>query len=94
MASTPWSGSGPNLALDNDGNPEVPGTFALEANDNGTSPDTIVTSGYTNLDNTGMITGDLGDIVGTNGLWLSLSSSGIPNATYSGSIYYKIANGS
>ncbi len=51
------------------------------------------TAAYATTDDTGAQTAEAGDTVGTNTLWLKLGSPFTDN-TYSGTIYFRIANGS
>ncbi len=97
VRSTDWtgSGSGDTVALDETGGdpPSADGEFALMGNDiNALGSSVIVQTSYNAIDDTGTITSEDGDDVITNTLWLSLSASGITPDTYSGSIYYQIAN--
>jgi len=50
------------------------------------------TVSYATIDSTGIITDEDGDTVGTNTLWLKLGTPFVDN-TYTGTIYFKIANG-
>jgi len=73
--------------------PAADSQFALKGND--TSDNTtaiVVTNSYLSIDATGQITAEAGDDVNTNTLWLSISAAGIVPDTYSGSIYYEIAD--
>jgi hypothetical protein len=97
VRSTDWTGavSGDTVALDETGGdpPSNPGEFALMGNDtNALGSAVIVQTSYNATDDTGTITSENGDDVNTNTLWLSLSASGITADTYSGSIFYQIAN--
>jgi len=65
--------------------------FALEANEtSGTSGATVVSGSYASLGSSHGITGDAGDLISTNYLFLSLGSTGVPSGTYSGNVYYEI----
>ncbi|MCJ7655396.1 MAG: hypothetical protein MUO97_08905, partial [Dehalococcoidia bacterium] len=97
IKSTDWAGATDNVTLDVTGSnpPGNPGEFGLEANDtsDNTTAVTVLKAAYTPIDATGTITPEGGDPpVATNTLWLALSASGILPETYSGSIYYQIAN--
>jgi hypothetical protein len=50
----------------------------------------VLSSDYTTFDS-GTQTGEGGDTDTSNTLWLKLGPSGIPDVTYSGTIYYRIA---
>jgi hypothetical protein len=92
-ASSPWSGSGNSITLSNDDTPGD-GEFALKADDDDTLDDAVLvlSTGYTTF-STGTQTGEDGNIVTDNSLWLKLGASGIPNVQYSGTIYYEITPG-
>ena len=87
-ASTTWTGSTVNLGL-------VTGTpgasqFALKADEDTNPSDATPISGtYTSVGSSHSITGDTGDPI-SNYLFLSLGSTGVPNGTYSGYVYYEI----
>jgi len=96
-ASTPWTDGGSNsAALDEDGTPAA-NEFSMKAND----ADDIGTSvlvkalgtGYTAIDDTGTQTAEAGDDETDNTLWLKLGTP-FTDATYSGTIYFKITDGS
>jgi hypothetical protein len=93
-SSATWTGGGETVALDETGGnpPTNPGEFALKGNDTTEfgSAVTVQTS-YNAIDASGTITGEDGVDVDTNTLWLSLSTTGILPETYSGTIYYQIA---
>ena len=73
--------------------PAADSEFALEANDTTDNVTAItVTDSYNDIDDTGLITEEVGDTINTNTLWLSISAAGIVPDTYSGSIYYQISN--
>jgi hypothetical protein len=89
-----WTGGGETVALDESGGdpPSADGEFALMGNDiNDLGSAVIVQTSYNAIDASGTITDETGDTVITNTLWLSLSATGILPETYSGSIYYQIA---
>jgi len=90
-ASSPW-GTVPNqVTLNEAGNPGA-GEFSLKADDTATlaAAVLVLSSGYTTFD-TGTQTGESGNTESSNTLWLKLGPSGIPAVTYSGTIYYGIA---
>jgi hypothetical protein len=94
-SSDTWTGVTDNVTLDNDGNnPPADGMFALKAKIDSTLTGAVVVKASTSsvLDNTPDITEEAGDDVFTNNLWLSLSETGIEPETYTGAIYYEIAN--
>jgi hypothetical protein len=95
-ASSPWSGApSGSAALENTGSPSA-NEFSLKADDTGTLASAVVIDAsptYTAIDDTGTITGESGDTVTTNALWLKLGSP-FTSATYTGTIYYQIADGS
>jgi len=73
--------------------PAADSQFALEANDTTDNVTAItVANTYNAIDSTGVMTGETGDNVNTNTLWLSISAAGIVPDTYSGSIYYQVSN--
>jgi hypothetical protein len=97
MRSTNWTGAVTldTVTLDETGGnpPSADSQFALQGNDiNDLVSAITVQTTYNSIDNTGTQTGEAGDDVNTNTLWLSLSAAGIQPDTYSGSIYYQIAN--
>jgi hypothetical protein len=97
-SSATWTGTTMDVTLDESdpaGNPPAAdGQFALKADDTATLASAVIVknSTATAIDNTGTITGESGDDVATNNLWLSLSAAGIAPETYTGQIFYEIAN--
>jgi len=96
-ASSPWTGGTTPvtaLTLNITGNPGE-AQFSLDADDDATiiGAVQVLSASYTPIDITGTITEEAGDTV-SNNLWLSLGSSGIPDQLYTGTIYYKILDGS
>lgn len=89
-----WSGTTYSATLDPTGATANADEFALKADDtaNLSSAVLVDTSGVT-IDASGTQTTESGDQVSTNTLWLRLSSS-FNKDTYSGYIYFTIANGS
>lgn len=86
-----WGGS--STVILNVGGSPGPGEFSMKADDDPTLAGAVqVTTTYTTFDS-GTITGESGNTETANYLWLSLGSSGIPDETYSGTIYYSIVNG-
>ena len=53
----------------------------------------LVTTSYTTIDDTGTQTGESGDTVTTNSIWLKLGTP-FTDALYTGRIYYQIVHGS
>lgn len=95
-ASTPWIDGGSNSAtLDIDGSPGG-SSFSIKADDTSTLGSAVfvaTTAAYATIDDSGEQTGESGDTVTTNTLWLALGTPFV-DATYNGTIYYKIADGS
>ena len=90
-ASTPWGAA----ALDIAGNPDS-NEFSLRANDEDSEAgwvDVATTAAYATMDDSGTQTAEAGDDVTGNTLWLKLGTPFTDN-TYSGTIYFRIANGS
>ncbi len=89
--SNPW-GSAPRwIALNETGVPG-PGQFSLKANSADDLPGAVVVrSGAYVTIGAGARTAEGGTTVATNALWLRLGPSGIPDTTYAGTIYYRIA---
>jgi len=97
IKSTSWTGAVTldTVTLDETGGnpPAADSQFALKGNDiNELASAVTVQTTYNSIDDSGDITPEGGDDVATNTLWLSLSAAGIAPDTYSGSIYYQIAN--
>jgi len=90
-ASSPWDAGANQVSLEATGNPGD-GQFSLKAYYNTTLGDAVLvlSTGYTTF-GTGTQTGESGITEDTNTLWLKLGASGIPGVTYSGTIYYQIA---
>jgi hypothetical protein len=92
-SSATWTGGTETVTLNASGTPGAESEFALKADDTATFGSAVVVQTTANtIDNTGTITGETGDDVATNNLWLSLSAAGIAPETYSGAIYYEITN--
>jgi hypothetical protein len=94
-ASANWTGASTNATLDATGSCTNANEFSLKANDTYTLGSAILIKAsptYDVIDDTGTQTGESGDTVATNTLWLKLSSIFMPE-TYSGTIYYKIVDG-
>jgi len=88
--SQKWTSASGNLTLNTTGSPGT-GEFSLKADDDATLADAVqvLSASYTTFD-TGTQTTESGNVENNNHLWLSLGS-GIPVATYSGTIYFGIA---
>jgi len=102
IASEDWASGGETVVLcetgtaDDDTPPAAAGEFALKADDDATLAGAVVVQnagigGYVHINDTGAQTGEAGVDVTANSLWLSLSTSGIFPGTYTGSIWYQIA---
>ena len=88
-AATSWTNGSATLGLATG----APGAsqFALKANEtSGTSGATVVSGSYASLGSSHGITGDAGDLISSNYLFLSLGSTGVPSGTYAGNVYYEI----
>jgi len=88
-AATSWTNGSATLSLVG----STPGAsqFALKANETTGAPGaTQVNGSYANLSTGHGITGDAGDLISSNYLFLSLGSTGVPSGTYSGNVYYEI----
>jgi len=98
-ASASWTGAPSGTATLNEAGTPGANEFSLKADDTGTLPSgsnglvKATTTGYITIDDTGTITDESGDTVTTNSLWLKLGTP-FTGATYTGSIYYQIADGS
>jgi PKD repeat protein len=92
-SSDAWTGSGETVMLDIVGrNPPPAGMFALMADNTAYLGDAlVVTTEYKHINASGSLTGEDGVTVDANSLWLSLGETGIAPVTYSGNIYYQIA---
>jgi len=95
-ATTTWTsaGAGPDATLDTDGTPSAANSFSLKADDTDTmGSDVNVSGSYQTIDDAGTITGESGNDEDANSIWLSLHATFVID-TYSGTIYYQIADGS
>ena len=94
-SSDTWTGGGgESVTLDaSGGNPPTdPGKFALMADDTANLGDAwVVTPAYKHINASGTITAEEGTTA-ANSLWLSLGTEEIIPVTYSGTIYFQIAN--
>lgn len=89
-----WNGTSENLVLDEDGSPGD-SAFSIQADDAGSTGAEVYVkaTAYVSIDATQGYTADVsGNLEGTNTLWLTLGSTGIPAETYSGTVYFAIAN--
>jgi len=94
-ASGSWIGSSNNATLEATGNPGA-NQFSLKAYNADTLVSAVLVNAsptYTTIDDTGTQTGESGDTVTTNTLWLKLGTTFVDD-TYSGTIYYQIYDGS
>jgi hypothetical protein len=103
IASEDWDDGAPTPEVvtlredwsDNGNPPDVAGEFALKANNDLTLADAVtvqkVGTGYVHIGDAGAQTGEAGVDVAKNSLWLSLSATGIYPGTYTGSIWYQVA---
>jgi hypothetical protein len=83
-----------SATLDATDNPSA-NQFCLKANDvdaAGSYVQVDTTSSYATIDDTGVLTTESGDPVATNTVWLRLGSP-FASGTYTGTIYFKIING-
>jgi len=90
-ATSPWSTT---ANLDPSGLTANANEFSLKADNDATLEDAALVTIYdtfTAIDETGILTGETGNIEGTNSLWIRLSETFVAG-TYSGTIYYQIAN--
>jgi|GEM_PF-1061530 len=88
-----WTGAPSGTATLNSGGSPSANQFSLKADDTATLGSAVlvnVSPSYTTVDNTGTITGESGDSVTTNTLWLKLGTP-FTTANYSGTIYWQIA---
>jgi hypothetical protein len=93
-ASQNWTSASGNATLNTTASPGA-GEFSLKADNTTNLANAVnVTASptYTTIDNTGTQTDDDGEDVTTNSLWLKLGTS-FTEATYTGTIYYQVANG-
>lgn len=89
-ATTPWTHGSDSVALNTAGTPGS-GEFSLKADDTNVVGTAIqVTGSYQDIDATGTITAETGHVVGSNYVWLTLGSTGIPVGQYTGIVYFKI----
>jgi len=92
VRSEDWSGSGETVILSTGDPPALPGRFALKADDTDIlGAEISVTGSYNYTNDTRGLTTEDGVTIATNSLWLSLSATGVAPVTYSGTIYYQIA---
>jgi len=93
-ASQNWTSASGNATLNTTASPGA-GEFSLKADDIGTLTSAVnVTASptYVTIDDTGTQTDDDGEDITTNSLWLKLGTP-FTDATYTGTIYYQVANG-
>jgi hypothetical protein len=93
-ASQNWTSASGNATLNTTASPGA-GEFSLKADDttNLTSAVNVTASPtYATIDDTGTQTVEAGDTVNTNTQWLKLGTL-FTEATYTGTIYYRIATG-
>lgn len=93
-ASATWTAS-VNATLDSTGATANINEFSLKADDTATLGSAIFVKAsptYDVIDDTGTQTGESGDTITTNTLWLKMSAAFLPE-TYNGTIYYKIVDG-
>jgi PKD repeat protein len=98
QSSATWQNPAPpappteTVTLSSGDPPTNPGEFTLMADDTSTFGTAIsVTDSYNHVNDTRGLTTEDGVTITDNGLWLSLSASGILPITYSGDIHYQIA---
>jgi len=93
LTTSTWNGTSENLTLDENGSPGD-SAFTIEADDDATTADCVFVkaTAYNSIDATGTYTAEGGNLEGTNTLWLTLGATGIPAETYSGTVYFAIAN--
>ncbi|GAH53177.1 unnamed protein product, partial [marine sediment metagenome] len=94
-ASTPWTHGSSSATLNTDGSPGA-NQFSLKADDAATIDNAVLVTAhptYISIDDSGTQTTEAGDTITTNTLWLKLGES-FDDITYSGAIYYQIADGS
>jgi hypothetical protein len=88
--SSPWTGNGNSVSLNTAGTPDA-GEFSMKADDTATLGSAVlISTGYITIA-TGTQTGENGNTVSANTLWLKLGASELPAVTYSGTIFYGIA---
>lgn len=96
-ALSPWDGPGTESIALNAGGSPGDGEFSLKADEDGTLASAVLVTVYNTyalLDDDGTQTDESGDTIATNSIFLALGSTGIPAVQYSGTIYYKIDDGS
>jgi hypothetical protein len=87
--TAPWTGGPDSINLNTSGTPGD-GEFSMKADDTVTiGSANLVSTGYITI-GTGTQTGEAGNTVTANTLWLKLGASGIPAVTFNGTIYYGI----
>jgi hypothetical protein len=91
--TSPWTALDGSVALNTAGTPGA-GEFSLKADDGTTLAEAvqILSADYVDIATDAGLTLEAGDTTADNTLWLSLGSSGIPRGTYTGTVYYQIAN--
>ncbi|MBA7631203.1 hypothetical protein ES703_38731 [subsurface metagenome] len=95
-ATGTWTGGSGNATLDATGTCASADEFALKADDTATLASAVLVTAsptYVAIDDTGVQTAEAGDTVAINTLWLKLATI-FSEDTYSGTIYYQIADGS
>jgi len=93
-ASQNWTSVSGNATLNTTASPGT-NEFSLKADDTtnlASAVNVTASPTYAAIDNTGTQTDDDGEDVTTNSLWLKLGTS-FNEATYTGTIYYQVANG-
>ena len=94
-ASGNWIGASANATLEETGNPAA-NQFSLRVYDSDVFGSSVLVEqspSYVNIDNSGLQTGESGDNVTANTLWLKLGTP-FTIDTYNGTIYYQISEGS
>jgi len=94
-ASQNWTSASGNATLNVTEGTLGANEFALKADNTTTLASAVLVTAsptYTTIDNTGTQTDDDGEDVTTNSLWLKLGTP-FTDATYTGTIYYQVANG-
>jgi len=91
VRSENWTCGGETVTLSSGDPPAGSGEFALMADDTQTLGSAIpVTGTYDHMNDSRGLTTEGGVTIADNGLWLSLSASGIFPGTYNGTIHYQI----
>ena len=91
-STSTWTGSPSGTATLNTAGTPGANEFSLEADDADTIGNAVLVpalSTYATMDNTDTITGESGETVATNSIWLKLGTP-FTSATYSGTIYFQI----